>query len=67
MVEEPDSEAGIDRRLAGVRRGTGDIVKVESREKTGLVGESVVEADGELIADRRHLGRGSEGASAVRP
>ena len=49
VIEELYAESGIDGGLIGIGDRAIDLVQAEAREQGGFVGQTVVDADGELI------------------
>jgi len=61
-----NSKRGIDGSLVTIRRGTGEIVEIEPQKETVLVGEVVVQPDGELVRIRDHHVRSRIGMHSIR-
>ena len=65
MIEEADSEGGVDGGLIGIGGGTSDLVKAKASEQVGFIGETMIDTEGKLIGVGGNFGRRGIGARAV--
>jgi hypothetical protein len=65
VIEESDAEIGIDRGLVWIGGRAVNLIQAESGEERGFIGDSVVDANRELVRLCEDFGRGSVRARAV--
>ena len=57
VIEELDSETGVNRGLVGIGERAGDLVQAESRQQSGLVGKAMIDPHRKLVGARVDLSK----------